>query len=271
MIARCDHPVRLVARRELSSTCFAIRLASELPLEAIPGQFAMLACGNGLDPFLRRPFSLAGVSAGQHGTIVELMVKEVGRATTLLRHQALGNALQMLAPLGNGFDLTAVAQRPFALVAGGIGLPPVLFAAEVLAATGTPFDLYLGAATASELFEVERGRAATTRSGGELITTTDDGSAGENGFVTSALLRRVTAGSHYGRVLACGPTPMLAALADLGRARSLDVELSLEEPMACGMGVCLGCVVTTADRRRVPSCKEGPVFKARNLAERWWE
>lgn len=271
MIARCDHEVRLVARRELSPTCYAIHLAAASRLDAVPGQFAMLACGVGLDPFLRRPFSLAGVATSGEGSVVELAIKEVGRATALLRSLPLGSTLSLLAPLGNGFDLSTTAETPLALVAGGIGLPPVLFAAEVLASSGRAFDVYLGAAGASELLELDRVRAAAAAGGGEVVVTTDDGSAGEAGFVTAALERRVSAGRRYGRVLACGPTAMLAALAAVGREQQLDVEISLEEPMACGMGVCLGCVVTVADGGRVPSCKEGPVFRTRDLAERWWE
>lgn len=229
----------------------------------------MLSCGEGFDPLLRRAFSLAGVSRQGDTTEVELLIKEVGKGTTLLRHFALGSDLRLLAPLGNGFSLDAGPHR-LALVAGGIGLPPVLFAAEVLAARSTGFDLYLGATSAVELLELTRCGRATSRAGGELVLTTDDGSRGERGFVTAALARRLSEGRAYSRVLACGPTPMLAALTLLARGHGLDAELSLEEPMACGVGVCLGCVVKLADGRYVPTCKEGPVFRTSELAPGWW-
>ncbi|HUK13680.1 MAG TPA: hypothetical protein VLW17_10315, partial [Thermoanaerobaculaceae bacterium] len=233
MIARRDLAVRLTARAPLSPTCFRLTLAADEPVDAIPGQFGMLACGPGFDPLLRRAFSLAGVSRSGSGTEFELLVKEVGKGTRLLRSAPLDDELHLLAPLGNGFDLTP-GRDPLALVAGGIGLPPVLFAATVLAARGQRFDLYLGASTGAELIEVERCGALAATVGGELVTTSDDGSRGERGFVTAALERRLAAGRSYSRVLACGPNAMLAALSRLAVSRGIAAELSLEEPMGCG-------------------------------------
>lgn len=269
MIARRDLPARLVERRELSPTCFSLLLATNEQLGAEPGQFGMLTCGHGFDPLLRRPFSIAGIRPADAGCEVELLVKEVGKGTAFLRRAPLGTTLELLAPLGHGFNLEAAASAPTALVAGGIGLPPVLFAAERLKDRGAPFDFFFGAVTAHELLEVERCRAAVAAVGGELVLCTDDGSAGEAGFVTDALRRRFTAGRRWGRVLACGPDPMLQALARWAATAEVVAELSLEEPMACGVGVCLGCVVELVDGRRVASCKEGPVFEASRLAARW--
>jgi dihydroorotate dehydrogenase electron transfer subunit len=271
MIARRDLGVRVAARTDLSPTCFRLVVATPEPLTAVPGQFAMVACNEGFDPLLRRAFSIAGVSRHDGVTLVELMVKEVGRGSALLRRVPLGAELRLLGPLGNGFTLTPGQEDALALVAGGIGLPPLLFAAELLAAQGTAFDLYLGAATAAELLEVERCRIAAAAAGGEFVCATDDSSAGESGFITAALERRLTGGRRYARALACGPNAMLRALARLARERGLEAELSLEEPMGCGVGVCLGCVVELADGRVVPSCKEGPVFPAARLAARWSE
>jgi dihydroorotate dehydrogenase electron transfer subunit len=268
MIARRDHVTRLASRRELSPTCFRLELALRSPFDAAPGQFGMLACGDGLDPLLRRPFSLVGVRPGADGAVVELMVKEVGKGTALLRRLPLGSELRLLAPLGNEFTLGGGGR--LVLVAGGIGLPPVLFAAERLAAHGAAFDLFVGAATAAEVLELDRCAAAAAAGCGELVVTTDDGSRGERGFVTAALAARLAAGRRYERALACGPTPMLAALTRLARETGLDAELSLEEPMACGMGVCLSCVVEGADGYRVPTCTHGPVFPVAGLAAEWW-
>jgi dihydroorotate dehydrogenase electron transfer subunit len=268
MIARRDYLARLESRSDLSPTCFRLELAVDARFDCAPGQFGMLECGNGLDPLLRRALSFGGVRPHGDGTVVELLVKEVGKGTALLRRLPLRSSLRWLAPLGNSFTLAATA--PLALVAGGIGLPPVLFAAERLAASGTAFDLYVGAATAVELLVLERCAAAAAAVGGELVVTTDDGSRGETGFVTAALARRITAGRRYARALACGPTPMLAALTRLSREVSLEAELSLEEPMACGLGVCLSCVVERSDGYRVPICTHGPVFPAGALAAEWW-
>jgi dihydroorotate dehydrogenase electron transfer subunit len=269
MIARRDLAVRVAARTDLSPTCFRLTLATKEVIEAVPGQFGMISCAEGFDPLLRRAFSLAGVGRREGATEVELLVKEIGRGSALLRHAALGTELRFLVPLGHGFTLDG-GDSSLALVAGGIGLPPVLFAAELLAARGARFDLFLGAATAAELLEVERCGRAAAAAGGELVLATDDGSRGEHAFVTASLERRLGEQRAYGRLLACGPTPMLAALTGLARKYGLEAELSLEEPMACGVGVCLGCVVELADGRYVSSCKEGPVFSVARLASRWW-
>jgi dihydroorotate dehydrogenase electron transfer subunit len=253
-------------RRDLSPTCFLLELRTDGPLEAVPGQFGMLTCSDGLDPLLRRAFSLASVRRDGDGSVVELLVKEVGRGSAALHRAAEGASLRLIAPLGNGFTLAAPGSPPVALVAGGIGLPPVLFAAEAMAARGAAFDLYVGATSAAELLLIDRCRAAA---GGRLVLATDDGSAGEHGTVVSALARGLDAGARYARVLGCGPDPMLRAVARLARERGLEAELSLEEPMACGVGVCLGCVVELADGRYVPSCREGPVFRVADLAARW--
>ncbi len=270
MIARRDLTVRIAARTDLSPTCFRFILETAEEIAAVPGQFGMVTCGAGFDPLLRRALSIAGVARREGVTRVELMVKEVGRGTNLLRHATVGSTLRLLAPLGNGFTLAPVEGTCLGLVAGGIGLPPVLFAAERLAARNVAFDLYVGAASGGELLDVERCRAAAIAVGGDLVLTTDDGSAGEYGFVTAALEHRLDGGRRYGRLLACGPNPMLAALTRLARERAIATELSLEEPMACGVGVCLGCVVELEDGRYVASCKEGPVFPVDRLAERWW-
>jgi len=260
---RLDRPVTLARRQELSPTCFALELATEEPIHARPGQFAMVGLVGGYDPLLRRPFSVAGVRQEGGRFLVELLVKEVGKTTSLLRRLPVGSSLRLLAPLGEGFHLERCGPRP-ALVAGGIGLPPVLFAAQVLACRGVAFDFFFGAATQEELLLRERLAALTT---GELVLCTDDGSFGEPGFVTEALRRRGEQG--YSRLFACGPTPMLRAVARLARSLEVPAELSLEEPMACGVGVCLGCVVRLADGSYVPSCKQGPVFPVEALGEGW--
>ena len=269
MIARRDLPTRVTELRPISPTCFSLTVQTPEAIEARPGQFAMVACSPSRDPLLRRAFSLAGVRQVAAGTDIELMIKRIGAGTGCLGRSRLGDELRLLLPLGNGFTVDDRGSGRVALVAGGIGLPPLLFAAEVLASRGVPFDLFAGAASASELLAVERCEAVVQAGGGELVLTTDDGSRGEPGMVTSALKCRLNARREYVRALACGPTPMLKSLARLALERGLAAELSLEEPMACGVGVCLGCVVELADGSFVPSCKEGPVFSVERLAARW--
>jgi dihydroorotate dehydrogenase electron transfer subunit len=269
MITRCDQVVRLYRTDQLSPSCFRLQLECSVAVAAEPGQFAMLSCTDNLDPLLRRAFSIAGVEPHDDASIVELMIKEVGRGTAVLRKSGPGATMRLLGPLGKGFDLSCPPSGRLALVAGGIGLAPVLFAAERLAARGVIFDLLVGAATAAELLEVDRCAATVKTGNGELVLCTDDGSAGEVGFVTAALARRLEKGRAYVRALGCGPDPMLKALSRLATKWSFAAEVSLEEPMACGVGVCLGCVVELADGRYVPSCQEGPVFSIERLAARW--
>lgn len=263
MDIRVDQKAVLVARQSLSPSCFALELACRSTFPAQPGQFVMVGVGSAADPLLRRPFSVAGVRPKEGGTVLELLVKEVGKVTAMLRSLPLGSELAVLGPLGRGFDLEAAGPRPV-LVAGGIGLPPVLFAARELRRRGIEFAFFYGASSQPELLlrgEIEE--VAT----GQVVFCTDDGSFGESGFVTEVLRKRWQDGAS--RLLACGPNPMLRALAALGREKGVEAELSLEEPMACGVGVCLGCVVRLADGSYAPSCQRGPVFRATELAERW--
>lgn len=264
MESRLDQRVLLAARRELSPSCFSLELICSQPFTAEPGQFAMLGLAAGYDPLLRRPFSIATItSEGKQTTRVELLIKEVGKTTRALRQLPLGASLHLLAPLGKGFQLAETGAYP-ALVAGGIGLPPLLFAAQELRKRGVQFDFFFGAANDQELFFRERLKELTP---GEVIFSTDDGSFGEPGLIPQALQRRLDRG--YTRILACGPTPMLKELTRLTRAWNVEAELSLEEPMACGVGVCLGCVVKLQTGTYVASCREGPVFLTSQLAEDW--
>lgn len=263
METRVDQKAVVRERRELSPTCFALRLDCPHPIAAAPGQFVMVRASSAADPLLRRPFSVSAIRHHHGGSALTLIIKEVGRVTAMLRAAPLGSEVRVLGPLGKGFDLDAAGPRPV-LVAGGIGLPPVLFAARELAERGVVFDFFFGATTSAELIAKDEVRDTVT---GAAVLCTDDGSFGETGLVTEVLRRRWR--PNYTGILACGPNAMLRAVAALGREKGVDAELSLEEPMACGVGVCLGCVVPLADGTYAPSCQKGPVFRASQLGERW--
>ncbi len=263
MDARVDQKAVLVARSQLSPRCFALDLVCPRPLPAQPGQFVMVGVSATSDPLLRRPFSVAGVMPTENGAQFQLLVKEVGKVTAMLRHLPLGSEVGVLGPLGRGFSLDSCGPHPV-LVAGGIGLPPVLFAARQLQKQGVSFDLFYGAASEPELLLRSEIQKVVS---GDAVFCTDDGSFGESVFVTDLLRKRWK--SRYSHLLACGPNPMLHAVARLAREKGVAAELSLEEPMACGVGVCLGCVVKLADGTYAPSCQKGPVFRASELAEGW--
>ena len=243
--------------------------APDLVTEAGPGRFFMIGAPHA-DTLLRRPFSACGLPGtfedGADGSI-QILYKVVGAGTAVLASLRSGAALTVLGPLGKGFTVFDDPSARPVFVAGGIGSAPFPALAAVLRGRGAaPLMLY-GARTESDLPLLPWFRAAC----GEVRVTTDDGSAGRKGLVT-AELDDLLAGDRVGlRLYACGPEPMLRAVARRALAAAVPCQLSLEAHMACGFGVCLGCVVPTHTGRwgdggyeRV--CVEGPVMAAESLA-----
>ena len=194
----------------------------------------------------------------------------MGRGTALLSRARAGDAIRCLAPLGNGFDPERPSGSRLLLVAGGIGsasLHPL--ALKERSAGRSPLVLY-GCRTSADLAGIE----ATVSSGIEVRVATDDGSAGHHGFVSDLLdTFLATEGNGAARrfiICACGPTPMMQATASVAVRHGVRCYLSLESPMACGFGVCVGCVVATRETaessirfRRI--CVDGPVFDAARI------
>lgn len=236
-----------------------------------PAQFFMIGIP-GADVLLRRPFSVCGLpgtfeSGSSSPASVHVLYRVYGRATGLLASLAPGAPLSVLGPLGNGFT---PPERPDALpvfVAGGIGAAPFPALASVLASRGLRARMIYGARGAGELPLLDWFREHCA----EVVVTTDDGSAGARGVVT-APLARILAGPDAARVhlYVCGPSPMLRAVGRLAVERGVRCDLSLEAPMACGFGVCLGCVVPVhapdGAVRYERVCVEGPVMAAERLA-----
>jgi dihydroorotate dehydrogenase electron transfer subunit len=237
-----------------------------------------------LPPSGERVATALGVYEAQ-GERVSLMIVVVGSRTRELASLGIGDALELAGPLGNGFDCDALGDD-VALVAGGVGLAPLLLPAERALARGARVTLYYGARTAHARVDADRFEARGVR----VVLATDDGSRGHHGFVTEPLART---GREHTCIAACGPSPMLRATAKVAAALGVRAQLSLEETFACGVGACWGCVVAHradesgraagllgtlapsaawADRdgerfTNVRICKEGPVFWAHEL--RW--
>ena len=223
-----------------------------------PGQFVMLETSGGLEPYLRRAFSVADVSNGPAGARVELLVKVVGRGTRAMSQLRAGEQRALLGPLGRGFDL---AERgPVALVAGGVGSAPLLLLARRLVERGVELDFFYGGRGAVDLSRRDDFERLAVASGGRLIAATEDGSLGFHGRVTAALGAELDAGRRYLASYSCGPMPMLAALARLSAERALPGQAALETEMGCGFGACLGCAVPHQSGRFALCCKDGPVF-----------
>jgi len=227
------------------------------------GQFVMLETTGTLEPYLRRAFSVADVSnagvPGGDGTRIELLAKVVGRGTKAMAELRPGERRKILGPLGKGFALPEGGR--VALVAGGVGSAPLLLLGRRLLARGVAFDFFYGGRGSGDLVRVDEFAALAERSGGRLIAATEDGSRGVRGRVTAALDAELDAGAAYLELFACGPMPMLDALATLAAARGVPGQAALETEMGCGYGACLGCAVPHVSGRFALCCKDGPVFR----------
>ncbi len=235
-------------------------VAPDMARSAAPGQFVMARPRQGPDPLLRRPFSICGLS--DRGRIL-ILYKVVGRGTRILSGLQPGDSVRVMGPLGRGFDV-APGAGPAVLVAGGMGIAPLLFLARVLAETGERFRFLAGFRGRSDLVPPDR----LPETGAPMELATDDGSAGHHGPVTD-LLRPLLEESPGVRVFACGPGPMLKRVAELSAAAGAPCRVSLESAMACGLGACLGCAVPMKPGSHgggfLYTCKDGPVFEAGDL------
>jgi dihydroorotate dehydrogenase electron transfer subunit len=254
----------------LAHRTYRIRLhAPELARAIRPGQFLMIRLPGGSDPLLGRPFALYDTVLDDAGQpiAVDVVYLVIGKLTGLLAALRPGERVEVWGPLGNGFpDLPEIDH--IALVAGGIGQTPFLAHVRDLLGTrgygGRPprrgarqVSLYYGVRTAELAAGVEDFRAA----GAIVHLASDDGTLGFRGFVTQ-LLESHSPPQH---LIGCGPEPMLHALAKLAQRWNVPCHLSLETPMACGVGICFSCVTRVRteegwDYRRV--CVDGPVFDA---------
>lgn len=222
-----------------------------------PGHFVAIAVGDAESSMLlRRAFSI--YRADDRSGTIEIVFAVAGKGTLWLSRAHRGDALNILAPLGKPFTLPA-SPVPCAVVAGGYGAAPMFALARNLRRRGCRVDLVLGAATESRLFGVLQGR----RAGDTLTITTDDGSAGIRGQVTDPLAE-ILREQQSAVVYACGPMGMLSAVASMATAAGAHSQCAVEETMACGIGVCMTCVLPVIGddgvTRMVRSCTDGPVF-----------
>ena len=236
---------------------YLLRLrAPEVAAQARPGQFIMLRTDQGLDPLLARPFSIHGGA----GPDILILYQAVGKGTRLLSRIAPGEKLALWGPLGRGFDLDS---PDLVLAAGGMGVAPLAFAAQVLAERGARARFLWGLPGAQGHAELnEHSKAHDVAGAAALSLSSEDGSLGSKGLVT-ALLEREAPGC--GGVLACGPMPMLKAAAALCTRVGAPCQASLAAPMACGVGACLGCAVPAAGGGYLRVCQEGPVLPAEKV------
>ena len=226
----------------LTPLIYEMQLAGDVSGVRRAGQFVEIAL-DGL--YLRRPISVCNYEDGS----LTIIYKVVGKGTDLMSQMAEGTQLDVLTGLGNGFDIDYECQKPL-LVGGGVGVPPLYRLARDLKARGRDVTVVLGFNTEAEIFYKEEFEALGTK----VIVATADGSEGVKGFVTDAIRE---SGVAYDYFYSCGPLPMLKALCSVATTSG---EVSFEERMGCGFGICMGCsIMTTKGAKRV--CKDGPVFK----------
>ena len=235
-----------------------------------PAQFFMIGVP-GSDVLLRRPFSVCGLPgtfADAKAGAVQILYRVYGRGTRLLASLGAGAELHVLGPLGRGFTVPEGANDRILLVAGGIGSAPFPAFLAHLARSGRRAAMIYGARSQDELPLLDWFRERCD----EVMVTTDDGSLGTRGLVTHPLGAQLQNGPPQTlHVYACGPTPMLKAVAAMAHSAGVRCDLALEAPMACGFGVCLGCVVPTRETEGGPVtyervCLEGPVMPAARVA-----
>ena len=241
------HKLRVVENRQLTSRTWKMVLeADQEGIITAPGQFVNLEVEG---KFLRRPISVCGVD----GRCITLLYEVVGEGTEEMSRWPEGYVADVLAPLGNGFDPSRSGDSPL-LLGGGIGVAPLYQLARRLMELGRHPVVILGFNTAADVVWEEEFR----QTGAEVYVATVDGSRGTKGFVTDVPACADPARTYF---YACGPLPMLRALSD---SMPVSGELSLEARMACGFGVCMCCVVQTADGPK-GICKKGPVFRKEEL------
>lgn len=250
-----DEKILIEENKRINGKYYKLSFRSKkLSARVQPGQFLNAQIEDSLDPFLRRPFSYYGVK----GDKVEVLYEVLGRGTGMLAKKQKGDSLQIVGPLGKPFT-QKLKKKKRVLVAGGVGVPPLLFLAEK-----NPTDyILIGSKSKAEVMP----KKELSRVSGKVLYATNDGSYGAKGFVTVLLEEIIKKeGAENLFIQTCGPTPMMKAVVHMARKAGIEGEASIDKPMACGVGACLGCMVLTP-KGWVPSCVQGPVFRFEDIAE----
>lgn len=257
-------PLQVLENVRTAPGHYRMRLASpRIARTAKPGQFIQITVSEHQDPLLPRPFSFLKTGNGWFDYLYQV----VGRGTEILSSKKKGDRLTVLGPLGQGWRAPRSATAVYVLAGGGVGIPPLYHWAETLIqknkVPASRVRVFLGGRN-REMLHCQKD---FIRLGLKPVCATDDGSFGFKGRITGVLEPFLTS-SDTGRcqVYTCGPTPMLKAVSALGAKHRVPVQVSVEEPMPCGFGVCLGCAIKVSDgaggHRFALSCTEGPVFDA---------
>jgi len=249
------HDFTVIENKQISANYFILNLKSPQQLPSIlPGQFAELLVEGSPQTYLRRPFSI--YETNSEDNTLSLMIKKVGHGTDVLSRIRPGETVNLIYPLGNSFG-EPLGSRVL-LVGGGVGIAPMLLLTRQLHSMGVHPDVLIGGRSSLDIIEAEKYNGMA-----DVLIATEDGSIGFKGMVTQhpALASEVL---PYSKIYACGPDPMMKAVAAIASAKGIPCEVSLENLMACGIGACLCCIVETHEGNKT-TCVEGPVFDTRSL------
>ena len=251
-----QYTARILSNKQVAASMFVIDLQCDID-PAKPGQFITVRVASSVVPLLRRPFALSRIDRERRS--VSFIYQVRGAGTELLSTYGCGVEVDIIGPLGKPFPLPA-REHFSLLVAGGIGLGPVLFLEEMLRGKGYESALVFGCRSTSYI----PGSLFESRS---VTVCTDDGSSGFSGNVVTYLESIADGLPETTRIYCCGPEPMLKGCHDFALRYNFPCHVSVEQVMACGVGACMGCAVRLADGTSYArACREGPVFDSKDLA-----
>ncbi|KPJ56889.1 MAG: hypothetical protein AMJ42_04875 [Deltaproteobacteria bacterium DG_8] len=276
---------KIIFNQKISSRYYRMRIfCPEIASKAKPGQFVMIRVAQLLDPLLRRPFAIHRLCQESdnyrrknHPTCIEILYQIVGKGTIMLSEKKRKEEIDLIGPLGNGFCLKQNLKTAI-MVAGGIGVAPLFSLAQALKilegkhTKRTHLIVFIGGETKEDILCIKEFKKV----GAKVVVSTEDGSLGTKGIVTDLLVNflanSLPSGISNLQLFACGPSPMLRTVSEITISRDIPCQISLEGRMACGVGACLGCSVSTVINKlggteilyqRV--CKEGPVFDSTTI------
>ncbi|RHJ91424.1 dihydroorotate dehydrogenase electron transfer subunit [Parabacteroides bouchesdurhonensis] len=235
-----------------------LKLTSDQQLpDMIPGQFVEVRVDNSPTTFLRRPISINYID--KETNELWLLIQLVGDGTKKMAEYRIGDIVNILLPLGNGFTIPKSEQKKekLLLIGGGVGTAPMLYLGAILKNAGFEPTFLLGARSKDDILQIDQFERF-----GTVYVTTEDGTLGEKGYVTN---HSILTDKHFDRIYTCGPKPMMMAVAKYAASESITCEVSLENTMACGIGACLCCVEKDNQGHHVCVCTEGPVFNINKL------
>jgi len=246
----------LLENKQLNKDNFLLKLQSPIPVsEIFPGQFINVEIKNASEIFLRRPFSILDVD--YENQTISLLVKILGRGSKKLTESKEGDTINAIFPLGKSFTIPAKSDK-ILLIGGGSGVAPMLFLAKICGLNPANVSVLIGAKSISDHIEI-----SDYKPFGHFYHTTEDGTLGEKGYVTNHRLFLENL-EQFDKIYTCGPDLMMKAIGRKAIEKKIFCEVSLENLMACGFGVCLCCVEDTKYGHKCV-CTEGPVFNVNDL------